>query len=1186
MTTLNASPAMQKYFERFKKDCLGAYAIAKRARALGYDPETDVSVTLAETLAERVIGLISVIAPQIKGAGVERRIEELEAKYHILDWRVALQIALEVAQQRFCKFKDELEAITIGVKVGFAYNTLGVVSAPLEGITTIELKSRLDDGKPGHEGRLGKYFCLNFAGPIRNAGGTSAAVCVLIADHVRVQMGYGAYDPTEKEVRRCPAELEDYHEWVTNLQYFPSREESIFLMHRLPVEIGGEGSEKHEVSNVNLKDLPRIPTNILRNGYCLIHSSCIPLKAPKLWKNLEKWGKDFGMEHWNFLKDFLDLQKRMKAAGKRQDSAKISPDYTYIKDLVAGRPVLGYPLRSGGFRLRYGRSRASGYSGQAIHPSTMHVLQDYIASGTQLKVERPGKAAAFMPCDTLEGPVVRLKDGSVVTLNNEDDAKRLANKVEQIIYIGDVLVNYGDFYNRNHALVPVGYCPEWWLQEVERAVKGMAGGTEGRAGRGFTPQVLSEISGVPEERCASFINDPLRSTPTADEAMLLARTTGTPLHSAWTPYWSQVSYDDFIELLASLSLRDRIVVVPASGRNRETMGVLAVPHVIDGDVLLFDEQWSRALAATLGLDIMTAREAIAIAERMPRTMPLYEIVSSLGGIMLRDKAGIFIGSRMGRPEKAKMRKLTGSPHGLFPVGEEGGRMRSIQEALHRGKITAEYPLRYCPACGITTIFGRCDQCDGPAEQRTTTVTRRTADGERKEERTYARQEIPIRRIFGGALKKLHYRIYPDMIKGVRGTSNRSHIPEHLIKAVLRAKHDVSVNKDGTVRYDCSEVTLTHFRPDEIGVDVSRLRGLGYTKDCYGEELERPDQVCELRPQDIVIPCCPTSPDEPSDVVLLRVAQFVDEELQRLYGLKPYYRCTTRDHLVGQYVVGLAPHTSAGMVGRIIGFSKTQGFLAHPLYHAAMRRDCDGDESCISLLMDVFLNFSARFLAESRGSTMDAPLVLTYILNPAEVDDMAFHVDTAWRYPLELYEAALAYKKPYDVKVPLLGDFLGTPAQFEGMGFTHGMTSINAGVLCSAYKTLPSMEEKLKGQMQLAVKIRACDAGDVARLVIEKHFLRDTKGNLRKFTQQEYRCVSCNEKYRRPPLIGRCPACGGRVLFTISEGSVIKYLQLSIDLADKYGITGYLREDLELLQRKVNDLFGKDKEKQTGLAAWA
>jgi DNA polymerase II large subunit len=1164
MVEINASPAMLEYVESFRRDCFAAMDIAKKARAKGYDPEKEVSVTLAETLAERVIGLISVIAPQIKNAGVEKRIEELEAMYGILDWRVALQIAYEVAQQKFCSFQSELEAITIGIRVGFAYNTLGVVSSPLEGFTSLELKDRLD-------GR-GKYFCLNFAGPIRNAGGTAASVCVLIADYVRVKLGYATYDPTDKEIRRCFAEMEDYHEWVTNLQYFPSKEEATFMMEHLPVEIGGDASEKYEVSNINLKDLPRIPVNHLRSGYCLIHSSCIPLKAAKLWKNLEKWGKDFDMQHWDFLKDFLVVQKKMKAAGKTStSSAKITPDYTYIKDLVAGRPVLAYPLRPGGFRLRYGRSRVSGYSGQAIHPSTMHVLNNYIASATQLKVERPGKAAAFMPCDTIDGPIVKLHDGTVLQLNEDTEAKRVAPQIEKILYLGDVLINYGDFYNRNHSLVPAGYCPEWWIQEVQKV---------GDA------QALSATTGIPVARCEAFYENPLRNFPTVEEALIIAKTTGVPLHSSWTYFWSLISTAQLRVLLSAILQKDGRIAFLKAPDVKEILEKLGIPHRAPDGVVQLQEGHENAFAASLGLDHLQATDALTIVERMPGDESVLNILYALSGIKIRDKAGTFIGARMGRPEKAKMRKLTGSPHTLFPVGEEGGRLRSIQETLVRGKISAEYPLRFCTNCNISTIFGRCEMCDKETEQRT--VERVRYNSQPTDDPVmlpYAKQDIDIRRIFDACLKKLQFKIYPDLIKGVRGTSNKSHIPEHLIKGILRAKHDISVNKDGTIRYDCSEVTMTHFSPREAGVSIEKLRELGYNYDCKGALLVADDQILELRPQDILLPCCPDSPDEGADEVLFRVGNFVDEMLVKLYGLRPYYNFKKKEDLVGHYIVGLAPHTSAGIVGRIVGTSKTQAFLAHPLYHAAMRRDCDGDESCMSLLMDVFLNFSSKFLPESRGSTMDAPLVLTYYLNPAEVDDMAFHVDTAWTYPLALYEAALEYKKPGDIKVPLLGDFLGKPEQFEGMGFTHDTTNINAGVLCSAYKLLPSMEEKLFGQMDLAVKISACDATDVARLVIEKHFMRDTKGNLRKFTQQEYRCVHCNEKFRRPPLVGKCWACGGKIVFTISEGSVIKYLQPSLNLCYKYNIGGYLQQDLELLQRKIDDLFGKDPEKQTGLADW-
>jgi DNA polymerase II large subunit len=45
------------------------------------------------------------------------------------------------------------------------------------------------------------------------------------------------------------------------------------------------------------------------------------------------------------------------------------------------------------------------------------------------------------------------------------------------------------------------------------------------------------------------------------------------------------------------------------------------------------------------------------------------------------------------------------------------------------------------------------------------------------------------------------------------------------------------------------------------------------------------------------------------------------------------------------------------------------------------------------------------------------------------------------------------------------------------------------------------------------------------------------------------------------------------------------LQPSISLAKKYNVPAYLKQSLELLQRRVEDVFGKEKEKQTGLGAW-
>ena len=245
-----------------------------------------------------------------------------------------------------------------------------------------------------------------------------------------------------------------------------------------------------------------------------------------------------------------------------------------------------------------------------------------------------------------------------------------------------------------------------------------------------------------------------------------------------------------------------------------------------------------------------------------------------------------------------------------------------------------------------------------------------------------------------------------------------------------------------------------------------------------------------------------------------------------------------------------------------------------------------------LLMDALLNFSRQFLPNTRGSTMDAPLVLTSFLDPTEVDDQVHGIDMVWRYPLEMYEASLELKNPWEVKygpekkkVEQLSDRLGTERQYEGYGFTHHVDNFNKGIQCSAYKTLPSMEEKLFGQMEIAKKVRAVDMDDVAKLVIQKHFLRDIKGNLRKFSMQQFRCVKCNDKYRRPPLINKCVTCGGRLIFTISEGSVVKYLIPSLKLAEKYNFSPYLKQTLDMLKEQVDMIFGKEKDKQVGLGSF-
>jgi len=94
-----------------------------------------------------------------------------------------------------------------------------------------------------------------------------------------------------------------------------------------------------------------------------------------------------------------------------------------------------------------------------------------------------------------------------------------------------------------------------------------------------------------------------------------------------------------------------------------------------------------------------------------------------------------------------------------------------------------------------------------------------------------------------------------------------------------------------------------------------------------------------------------------------------------------------------------------------------------------------------------------------------------------------------------------------------------------------------------------------------------------------------RGNLRKFSTQQFRCVGCNEILRRIPLAGVCPVCGGKIIFTVNERGIKKYLEPAIELADKYNPSEYMRQNLELIKRHIESIFGKETEKQEALAKW-
>ncbi|MFC7155862.1 DNA-directed DNA polymerase II large subunit [Halomarina halobia] len=1379
-------PEDRRYFDRIESRLEEAMGVASEAKRRGGDPKPEVEIPVARDMADRVENILGI-------DGVAERVRELEGEMSREE--AALALVEDFVEGAVGDYDTEAGKVEGAVRTAVALLTEGVVAAPIEGIDRVEVNDN-DDGT--------EYVSVYYAGPIRSAGGTAQALSVLVADYARTLLGIDRFKPRTDEVERYAEEVGLYDK-ETGLQYSPKDEETKFIAEHTPICLDGEATGQEEVSG--FRDLERVDTNSPRGGMCLVLAEGIALKAPKI----QRYTRNLDEVDWPWLQDLIDGtigsdggidaggdegegdaasdEDDGDGAGDAEDGnhagdgdapaapagpdgpPRVEPAGKYLRDLIAGRPVFGHPSEPGGFRLRYGRARNHGFATAGVHPATMHLVDDFLATGTQIKTERPGKAAGVVPVDSIEGPTVRLANGDVRRIDDPEEALEVRNGVESIIDLGEYLVNYGEFVENNHPLAPASYTVEWWVQDLEAA--------------GGDVQALRDSPHVDLE------------DPSAEEALSWAHGYDAPLHPKYTYLWHDLPVEGFEALVDAVEAghlaradgaampggpepgngdRDALVV-PRGDAICEALEILLVEHTRGEETVTVPD--ARPLLRSLGLtdDLERTWDDLSPEARSwDGGESAMRAVAEVAAFEVRERAPTRIGNRMGRPEKSEKREMSPAVHALFPIGEAGGNQRNLgQAASHTdsmrgaaGQVEVQVARRECPDCGERTFKPRCPDCSTHTdpvyecyscgvraerdESGRAVCPRCERDAEAVERRT-----VDLASEYREALANVGERPGNfEILKGVKGLTSAEKVPEPIEKGVLRAKHGVSTFKDGTVRYDMTDLPVTAVRASELGVEVEQLRALGYGTDVDGEPLRHDDQLVELRVQDIVL-------SDGAAEHMLKTADFVDALLEQYYGLEPFYDVEERQDLVGELVFGMAPHTSAAVVGRVVGFTSAAVGYAHPYFHAAKRRNCfhpdtkiwfrdedgawryerieefveermddpreddfgtlvqeldgdvvvpsideggderlqpveavsrhpapdhlvrietrggrsitvtpehtmlraadgvervtaselavgdelpvgpvdrgttattarrpvaadggavatdavsrveivgadtdhtycltvsnthnlvaegvrvgqcDGDEDCVMLLMDGLLNFSKSFLPDKRGGSMDAPLVMSSRIDPAEIDDEAHNMDVVREYPREFYEATRRLADPDEVEITIAEASLGTDREYVGFDHTHDTSNVALGPALSAYKTLGSMMEKMDAQLELARKLRAVDETDVAERVIEYHFLPDLIGNLRAFSRQETRCLDCGEKYRRMPLTGDCRECGGRVNLTVHQGSVNKYMTTAIRVAEEYDCRDYTKQRLEVLQKSLESVFENDKNKQSGIA---
>ncbi len=1290
------------YQKRLDVQADEVYQLAGVARSQGLDFSEEVEIPRTRDLASRTEKLLE---DYLDGMKIEEDLRNLLEKYD--RETAAIEIALGVSKRMHARTGDISRAIDSGLRVGLAVLTEAVLVAPLEGIGGVRIMNNTDGSE---------FLSIDYAGPIRAAGGTAQALGVLIGDMIRRELGVGRYVPTTPEVERVKEEFGLYR---VGLQYKPPPEEIEVIVRACPVMVNGEETESQECAGYkevrNIVNKNNTPRTRIRGGVMLVIGEGLCLKAPKILKHTER----LEIPGWEFISQFAGKGKSSSDGDEKVKRRVISKVNRYMDDVIAGRPVFGEPGEPGGFRLRYGRSRATGLAAAGFNPVSMEAHGGFISVGTQLKTERPGKACAATPCIDLDGPTVLLQDGSYRRISTIEEWRSCSAEVISIWDSGEVLSGFGEFLENNKDLVPSGYNRDWWAADLADALDhpekvDVFASILGVDRDSMPPGI--PFNGAIERGGESNLERSLRKREwqlylrdmelSWNQACHAIKEYGAAVPPPWNFWWSDMPMSfapKLIEALCQSEFKDgclRLCGAAASwspnshfediglpapstgewpgwtmvhdhGVVKSSLMTLGVEHHHDGDDIVIPSAWEGLLDG-LGLELASGAvrvvvdagshindrvsrireatdtiakeneraeeiESVRAVERMraetaarQRGLGISEtdaegraaaaaiedsgpddpsllraayallddheverslwLVRKLSNLRWEDSVPCRVGSRMGRPEKAGVREMKPMVHALYPIGENGGPQRLLGQAAAKVSIRVEMGPRTCNKCGKDSPHLRChhrlseevEECGGK-----TSIRNRRGDQNRR--RMGQRTSVPLGKIVETKRRALGLNRIPERIKAVKGLISIAQTPEPIEKGILRARHGVSVFRDGTSRYDMSDVPLTHFKPNEIGTPWQRLEELGYSHDVFGEPLGSDEQMLELLPQDFVA-------SRSARQHLLSTCQFVDDLLIRFYKMEPFYEATDELDLVGHLGIGLAPHTSGGVLCRIIGWTNASAGYAHPLFHAAKRRNCDGDEDSLMMLLDGLLNFSKAILPSGRGGRMDAPLVLSTRIDASEIDKEALNVDCGWSYSKAFYEGTKSQPHPSELEniVDLVDGRVGEVGEVRGYGWTHDSGELDAGPRNSSYKTLETMEDKMLAQLAIGRQLRSVSAARVASQVIESHFLPDLRGNLMAFTRQKVRCVKCAHSYRRMPLAGKCiqttsssgtglgtsqeggTLCGGNVVLTVSEGAVRKYIKITSEVMETYGVDDYTKQRVGWMTDSVDSLFNDDK----------
>ena len=527
-------------------------------------------------------------------------------------------------------------------------------------------------------------------------------------------------------------------------------------------------------------------------------------------------------------------------------------------------------------------------------------------------------------CDTVEGPIVELTDGTLTAVNEPARAARAPPRVRRLVDLGEILVAFGEFLENNRALVPGAYSLAWHLEELAAA------GATDRAG---APTIVRGGGRGRGRRTASRSTPVARCSGTTFTAGEIRRSRrGSRPRGAWSSGGSTSR--------------------TTPPERRSCSSGWGVPHGPRRPGLRLEREPTPSGRSWGPRPRRPRRDSLvrAVRARPDRRGPS-RYVSRLAGCTRSGPAR----PRGSALASAAPRRRTSADGArtctcCFRSGPRAVRTRSVSEAAR---------ARRC-GDGIRVALGLRRVPGVPPHDRLAPVPVRHPH--RTRPASVVQQPLPVAPIWSRRGRPRLDLAKTPVVKGVKGLTSPGKVPELIEKGILRAPApDLGLpGRDGPFR---------PHRPAPHALPPGRDRTAGracasprlHDRLVRASRLSRREQLVELCPQDLmVVPQCGTT--------FAQLAEFVDEELVAPLQPGTVLRGEPRDRPRRGASSSRSHRTRPG--GRragSIGFTDAEACFAHPVFHAAKRRNCDGDEDSVTLLLDALLNFSRSYLPESRGA---------------------------------------------------------------------------------------------------------------------------------------------------------------------------------------------------------------------------